>query len=41
VLDEIPTLVNPFQISTVELLLRTMENRSHEIREWVITGKKP
>jgi SAM-dependent methyltransferase len=40
-LDEIPELAKPFQISAVELSLRTMENRRHEVREWVIIGTKP
>jgi SAM-dependent methyltransferase len=38
--DEIEDLFQGFRIQEVELLLRSMENKSHEIKEWIILGEK-
>jgi hypothetical protein len=40
-LDEIPVLIAGFDVRSVELLTWTLEDRRHEIREWVILGEKP
>jgi SAM-dependent methyltransferase len=40
-LEEIPELVKPFRVAAVELLTRTIEDRRHEVREWIIMGTKP
>jgi ubiquinone/menaquinone biosynthesis C-methylase UbiE len=39
-LDEIPALVKGFNITGVEKLIRTLENREHEIQDWIIVGEK-
>ncbi len=37
---EIQDLIRGFKIASAELLTRTMENRQHEIKEWLIIGEK-
>jgi len=39
-LSELPDLIKGFEIKEVELLTRTMEDRRHEVREWLIFGEK-
>lgn len=38
--EEIPELFSAFSITNVELLIRTIDNRNKEIREWVVQGEK-
>lgn len=38
--DEIHDLFQGFKISEVELLVRSMGNRAHEIKEWLVLGDK-
>lgn len=38
--DEIEELIKPFISKEVEMLRRTMENRSELIKEWIIIGEK-
>jgi SAM-dependent methyltransferase len=38
--QEIEDLFRGFRIEQVESIARTMENREHEIKEWIIYGKK-
>lgn len=38
--SEIPELIKGFKIEEIELLTRTMDGRSHEVREWLIVGAK-
>ena len=38
--SEIPELIRGFEIRETELLTKTMENRSREVREWLIVGEK-
>ena len=39
-LDEINDLLVNFNVEKVELLNRTLDNRAHEIKEWLIYGAK-
>mgnify|MGYP001181286392 CR=1 FL=1 len=39
-LDEINDLLINFNLEKVELLKRTLDNRAHEIKEWLIYGEK-
>lgn len=39
-LSEIRDLIKGFEIMEIELLTRTMGNRDHEVREWLIIGEK-
>lgn len=39
--SEISLLLGDFHINEVELLTRTVNGRSHEIKEWIIIGEKP
>ncbi len=39
-LNEIPDLLSGFNLTEVELLTRTMGNRKHEIKEWLIMGER-
>jgi SAM-dependent methyltransferase len=38
---EVPELVRPFRVASVEVLTRTLDNRQHKIRELIIQGSKP
>ncbi|MHB1101070.1 MAG: class I SAM-dependent methyltransferase [Burkholderiales bacterium] len=38
--SEIPELITGFEITEIELLTRTMNDRKHEVREWLIVGEK-
>ena len=38
--EEIKNFMNGFKINSVELLTRTLDERQHEIKEWVIIGEK-
>lgn len=40
-LEDIPELAGAFQLDHVELLRWTCDDRAHEIREWLIFGRKP
>ena len=39
--SEIPNLLGYFEVKEIELLTRTVENRTQEIKEWIIIGEKP
>lgn len=39
-LSEIRDLIKGFEIKEIELLTRTMEDRNHEVMEWLIVGEK-
>lgn len=39
-LDEIGELISGFELSNLEVSVRTMNNRGHEIKEWVIEAVK-
>lgn len=39
-LNEISDLMRDFNLTEVELLTRTMGNRKHEIKEWLIVGER-
>jgi SAM-dependent methyltransferase len=39
--EEVPELVAPFRVESVEVLTRTLDNRKHEVRELAIVGVKP
>jgi ubiquinone/menaquinone biosynthesis C-methylase UbiE len=38
--DEITDLMRGFNVKSVEMLMRTVDNREHEIKEWIILGEK-
>jgi ubiquinone/menaquinone biosynthesis C-methylase UbiE len=38
--NEIHNLVSTFSITEIELLTRTIDNRQHEVKEWIICGEK-
>lgn len=38
--SEIADLLEDFKVNEIELLTRTMEDRKHEVREWVIVSEK-
>ncbi len=39
--SEIRGLIRGFEIKEIESLVRTMDNRQHEVKEWLIVGEKP
>jgi SAM-dependent methyltransferase len=39
--EEVPDLIKPFRVESVEVLTRTLDNRRHEVRELAIQGVKP
>lgn len=39
-LEEIPAMVSGFRINEIELLTRTQDGRTHEVKEWLILGEK-
>lgn len=38
--DELPQLLGPWRIEQLEEVSRTLENRRHRVREWVVSARK-
>lgn len=39
-LEDIPVLLNKFQVADIECVSQTYSNRQHEMKEWIIVGEK-